>query len=192
MMQSQDRETLFATLPSPWPDDVLPAIQQSVHRTNRSVVVLDDDPTGTQTVYDIPVLTTWDVAELTEILRAGTPLCYILTNSRSMVTVQAQALATEIGRNLQAAAQATGRRFSVISRSDSTLRGHYPAEVDPLLTALGKQEAIHLIAPFFEEGGRYTINDIHWVQEDDTLPPTCASGLLRTPTAACLRIESHH
>lgn len=170
-IKRQPLDTLLATLPPPWPEDVLPAIQQAIHQTQRTVVVLDDDPTGTQTVYDIPVLTTWSIDSLKEMLRDGIPLFYVLTNSRSMLPARAQEIATAIGHNLQAAAAETGKSFSVISRSDSTLRGHYPAEVDPLLTALDKQDAVHLIIPFFEEGGRFTINDIHWVQEDDMLVP---------------------
>ncbi len=165
------RDEVFATLPPVWPNDVLPAVAHAVKGAQRSIVVLDDDPTGTQTVYDIPVLTTWDEATIAELFEAQTPLFYILTNSRSMVPSRAQAVAKEIGNNLHAASLRAKRQFSVISRSDSTLRGHYPTEVDPLLAALDKTHAVHLIAPFFEEGGRYTINDIHWVEEGDELVP---------------------
>jgi hypothetical protein len=48
---------LFASLVPEWPDDLLPAIQRRIAESGRKLVVLDDDPTGTQTVYGIPVLT---------------------------------------------------------------------------------------------------------------------------------------
>ncbi len=54
-------ETL-AALPEPWPDSLLPAIQERLAATERTLVVLDDDPTGTQTVHDVPVLTEWSRA----------------------------------------------------------------------------------------------------------------------------------
>jgi hypothetical protein len=49
------RAALFATLPPEWPDDPISAI--AAMRDAAKVVVLDDDPTGTQTVHSIPVLT---------------------------------------------------------------------------------------------------------------------------------------
>src|SRR5262245_51947924 len=131
--QRVKRADLFATLPQDWPEDTLPAIQAS----GEKVVVLDDDPTGTQTVYGIPVLTKWPVETLCIELANDLPAFYLLTNSRSMSLSEAQALNAEIGRNLVEAARSTGRRFVVASRSDSTLRGHFPGEVDALAEALG-------------------------------------------------------
>ena len=164
-----------------WPDDLLPAIRKQVARRNESVVVLDDDPTGTQTVHDVPILTGWDADVLSAEFERATPLFYVLTNSRSLPRTQAKKLAEEIGRNLQQASQQTGRRFVVISRSDSTLRGHYPAEVDALAQALGKESAVCVIIPFFKEGGRLTINDVHHVLEDDMLVPAAETPFARDP-----------
>jgi uncharacterized protein YgbK (DUF1537 family) len=164
-----------------WPDDLLPAIREQVGKRNESVVVLDDDPTGTQTVHDVPILTGWDVDVLSAEFGRATPLFYILTNSRSLPRTHAEELAGEIGQNLQRAAQQTGRRFVVISRSDSTLRGHYPAEVDALAQALGKENAVCVIIPFFKEGGRLTINDVHHVLEDDVLVPAAETPFARDP-----------
>lgn len=164
------RETL-AALPPVWSEDPVPVIAASNKAADRSIVVLDDDPTGTQTVHDIPVLTEWSVACLEAELASGTPLFYILTNSRSLPEVEAKALAVEIGTNLQEASTRSGRGVSVISRSDSTLRGHYPLEVDALLDSLQCKNAVHVLAPFFEEGGRFTIGDEHFVAEGDQLIP---------------------
>lgn len=177
--QAIQRETLLTSLPQPWPHSLLPAIQQQIAASQRSLIVLDDDPTGTQTVYDLPVLTEWTVATLRAELAQGTPTFYILTNSRSLPLPAAQALNAEIGRNLLAASQATGRDFAVVSRSDSTLRGHYPGETDALMAALGHQVDATLIIPFFLEGGRFTVNDVHYVAEGEQLVPAAETPFAR-------------
>ena len=177
--QPMPKDALLASLPQPWPESLLPTIQQQLAAGQRSLIVLDDDPTGTQTVYDLPVLTEWTVATLRAELALGTPTFYLLTNSRSLPLPAAQELNAEIGRNLLAAAQATGRDFAVVSRSDSTLRGHYPGETDALTAALGQQVDATLIIPFFLEGGRFTINDVHYVAEGDQLVPAAATPFAR-------------
>ena len=164
------KETL-KNLPDDWPNDLLPSIRERVLGTKRTIVVLDDDPTGTQTVYDVPVLTSWDRKLIEAELKSGCPLFYILTNSRSLGDAEARRINVEIAKNLQAASKTTQRPFTVISRSDSTLRGHYPTEVDALIETLDQRDAIQLIVPFFFEGGRVTIEDIHYVAEGDNLVP---------------------
>jgi uncharacterized protein YgbK (DUF1537 family) len=165
------RESLLNRLPPEWPADLLPEIQRQVQASGRKLVVLDDDPTGTQTVHGIPVLTHWPVEALAEELAGQTPAFYLLTNSRSLTLPQAQALNAEIGRNLTEAARRTGTDFAVVSRSDSTLRGHFPGEVEALAHALQTDFDGWLLIPFFLEGGRYTIEDIHYVAEEDMLTP---------------------
>jgi uncharacterized protein YgbK (DUF1537 family) len=170
MMQEKilSQAEVYATLPPIWPTSLLPQIQAKLHQASKvatKVVVLDDDPTGTQTVYDVPVLTTWGVEELARELATPGPVFYILTNSRSLPLAEAQALAIEIGQALAAAGVQTGQAFTVVSRSDSTLRGHYPGEVDALASALSIVDAATLIIPYFREGGRYTIHDVHYVAE---------------------------
>ena len=154
-----------------WPEDLLPAIQRENAQKPASIVVLDDDPTGTQTVYDVPVVTNWDLSTMVDEFERGKPLFYVLTNSRSLSKAQAVDLAEDAGSKILEASERTGRAFEVISRSDSTLRGHFPAEVDSLANVLGMETAVRLIVPFFEEGGRYTINDIHYVKEAEQLIP---------------------
>jgi uncharacterized protein YgbK (DUF1537 family) len=129
---------------------------------------MDDDPTGVQTVYDTTVLLTWGEDELRTELARSAPVFFVLTNSRSLPQPQAVAINQEIGRRL--AASAPGR-FVVASRSDSTLRGHYPAEVLALQEGLAQPFDGHLIVPAFFEGGRYTIDDTHWVATGDELVP---------------------
>ena len=132
------KSELFGLLPPVWPEDLLPQMRQAVARSKRKIVVLDDDPTGTQTVHGVPVLTTWTVEALSEELANDLPCFYVLTNSRAFPVEEAVRINREVGRNLTTASmRQPGRRdFVVISRSDSTLRGHFPAEVDALGVAL--------------------------------------------------------
>ena len=162
---------LLASLTDEWPYDLLPEIQRRVRAGRRKIVVVDDDPLGTQTVYDLPILTEWPVERLREELASEFPAFYVLTNSRSLPPDRAESVNAEIGRNLVEAAAHVGREFVVISRSDSTLRGHFPGEVQALAEALAQDFDAWLIIPFFLEGGRYTIGDVHYVAEGEWLVP---------------------
>ncbi len=173
------KQELFARLPTEWPDDPFPAIQAAVRASGAKVVVLDDDPTGTQTVHGVPVLTEWPVAALRAELANELPACYLLTNSRSMTLDAARKLNDTIGRNLATAAREAGRPFVVVSRSDSTLRGHFPGEVESLVGALGQQFDAWILAPYFLAGGRYTIGDVHYVAEGERLTPAGATEFAR-------------
>src|SRR5437763_1727954 len=62
-MAARERDELLGSLPPEWPQDPLPEIRARLARDRRVVVILDDDPTGTQTVHDVPVVTAWDEAE---------------------------------------------------------------------------------------------------------------------------------
>ncbi len=157
---------LLASLP-PEPDeaDLLPAIQCAVAQGARPLVAVDDDPTGVQTVYDTIVLLDWDRADLAHAIAAPEPLFFVLTNTRSMPEAQASKLNRQLGADLVAAAE--GRRFAVASRSDSTLRGHFPAEVLALCDGLALPVDGILVVPAFFEGGRYTVDDTHWVGVPD-------------------------
>ncbi|GIV79052.1 MAG: hypothetical protein KatS3mg050_3446 [Litorilinea sp.] len=173
------RQELFQQLPVEWPEPLLPEIRRQVAAGGRKLVVLDDDPTGTQTVYDVPVLTSWEVEALKAELAADGPVFYILTNSRSLPLAQAQALNQEIGRNLRQAGAEAQRDFAVVSRSDSTLRGHFPGEVEALAAALETDFDATLLIPFFLEGGRYTIHDVHYVAEGEHLIPAAETPFAR-------------
>lgn len=166
-----NKQQLLNGLPPEWPEDVLPTLRGLLQASGRKLVVLDDDPTGTQTVYDIAVLTEWPVEALARELSSGAPVFYLLTNSRSLPAPQAAALNREIAENLVRAAEQTGQDFAVVSRSDSTLRGHFPNEVEALAAGLGQHFDGWLLIPFFIEGGRYTIDDVHYVAEGETLIP---------------------
>ncbi|KAK7540882.1 uncharacterized protein J3D65DRAFT_616809 [Phyllosticta citribraziliensis] len=167
-------ETL-AALPRAHPGDLRAQTRQFLSSNAASIpllIALDDDPTGTQTCHDIPVLTVWDVPTLRAefaATRAGSGF-FILTNSRALHAEDARSLVTEICLNLKAASDATGKPFEVVLRGDSTLRGHFPDECDVVEEVLGEADA-WVLAPFFLQGGRYTIGDVHYVAEGETLLP---------------------
>ncbi|MBP3398254.1 MAG: hypothetical protein J6K75_00715, partial [Erysipelotrichaceae bacterium] len=92
------------------------------------IVVLDDDPTGIQTVHDIDVLMKFDENELIKMMQDPSGLVYLSTNSRSLMPEETKQLHRQIISNLVKASEVTRRDFLVISRGDSTLRGHYPLE----------------------------------------------------------------
>lgn len=88
-----------------------------------------------------------------------------------MIANKAALLVKDICRNLEAAAKTVPDiSYTVVLRGDSTLRGHFPEEVDAVVSVLGDMDA-WIICPFFLQGGRYTIEDIHYVAESDRLIP---------------------
>lgn len=162
---------LTKDLPPPWPEELRAANRKQLLASGKAIVVLDDDPTGTQTVSDLPVLTDWSVACLQEEFERGTPVFYLLTNSRALTAEQTESLHREIGENVVEAGRASGREFLVISRSDSTLRGHFPLEVDTLGESLQLEAPLVFFLPFFEAGGRLTLNGTHYVVENGEAIP---------------------
>jgi uncharacterized protein YgbK (DUF1537 family) len=162
---------IFDSLPPENKAEMLPSIRKEFLRNPRTIIVLDDDPTGTQTCYDVVVLTSWKVPLLVAELKKEPSILFILTNSRSLEEADAVALAAQIGKNLTEAVKESGRKISVISRSDSTLRGHFPAEVDAIARALGMENAVRILVPAFIEGGRFTIHDVHYIRESHGLVP---------------------
>jgi uncharacterized protein YgbK (DUF1537 family) len=143
--------------------------------TNTKIIVLDDDPTGSQTVHSCLLLTRWDPDTLREALCDDAPLFFVLTNTRGMDAGRAAALTTEVCANLRTALDAEQRAGNpisaiLVSRSDSTLRGHYPVETDAIAAALGPFDA-HFLVPAFFEGGRITRDSVHYVVTDGNAVP---------------------
>lgn len=135
--------------------------------TDTKVIVLDDDPTGSQTVHSCLLLTRWDVDTLLEALTDDAPLFFVLTNTRGMSAQRAAQITHEVCRNLHEALarlESQGRKLNpiLVSRSDSTLRGHYPVETDAITAALGPFDA-HFLVPAFFEGGRITRDSVHYL-----------------------------
>lgn len=142
---------------------------------NKKIVVLDDDPTGVQTVHNISVYTDWSVDSIEKGFAENNSMFFILTNSRGLTVEETTLVHQEISERILAVSKETGKEFILISRSDSTLRGHYPLETKLLKETIeaGSNQKIdgEIIFPFFKEGGRFTINNIHYVQEGDVLVP---------------------
>ncbi|MEC4802912.1 MAG: four-carbon acid sugar kinase family protein [Jaaginema sp. PMC 1079.18] len=134
--------------------------------TRPKVIVLDDDPTGSQTVHSCLLLMQWDVETLRLGLRDKAPIFFVLTNTRALTPEKAQAVTREVCHNLKIAIKAEGiEEFLVVSRSDSTLRGHYPVETDVIAAELGGFDA-HFLIPAFFEGGRVTKDSTHYLEID--------------------------
>lgn len=139
--------------------------------TQPKIIVLDDDPTGSQTVHGCLLLTCWDVETLKLGLSDASPIFFILTNTRALTPAQADAVTREVCRNLkQAIASTQTQDFLIVSRSDSTLRGHYPVETDAISEELGPFDA-HFLTPAFFEGGRITRDSVHYLIIDGIPTP---------------------
>ena len=144
------------------------------------VAVIDDDPTGTQTVHDVNVLSyPWrdeDVdAEFANHKavdsRGNRNNCFfVLANTRALPEEEAVKRARSIGTVLKDVSETSSRHKvrCVASRSDSTLRGHFPAEVDALADGLGWDDPVIILAPFFFEGNRVTANNVHYLADPKT------------------------
>ena len=135
------------------------------------IIVLDDDPTGSQTVHSCLLLMRWDVETLRLGLKDDAPIFFILTNTRSLTPESAASVTREVCHNLKLALAAEKiADFLVVSRSDSTLRGHYPIETDVIAEELGPFDA-HFLVPAFFEGGRITRDSIHYLIIDGVPTP---------------------
>jgi uncharacterized protein YgbK (DUF1537 family) len=134
----------------------------------RKVVVLDDDPTGSQTLHGCPLLLRWDRATLRRGLAHPSPFLFLLANTRALDPAAAAERLRQICRQLRPAlaeAQAAGAvdQWLLVSRGDSTLRGHFPLEVELLAEELGPFDAT-LLVPAFLPGERTTRHGVHLLQ----------------------------
>ena len=175
-------------------DSFAPADDSSVSRDlagefpdfQRKIVVLDDDPTGIQTVHDIFVYTDWSRETIREAFLDPSSMFFILTNSRSLSQADTSRIHREIAETVASVSRETGRDFLLLSRADSTLRGHYPLETALLRETLESSTDYsidgEIFCPFFPEGGRYTINNIHYVQEGKQLVPAGETEFARDKT----------
>ena len=137
-------------------------------------MVLDDDPTGVQTVHDVSVYTDWSKESIKSGFEEKNKLFYILTNSRGFTIEQTIKAHKEIANTIAEVGRELNKEYIIISRSDSTLRGHYPLETKLLKdieNQNGKKIDGEILCPFFKEGGRFTINNIHYVKYDNKLVP---------------------
>lgn len=145
---------------------------EALKNDDTKVIVLDDDPTGIQTVHDIYVYTDWKKDTIVEAFNDPNKMSFVLTNSRGLTAEETEKAHKEMAESIVYAAEKTGKKYAVISRSDSTLRGHYPLETAVLEKSLTDTSFDgEIIMPYFLEGGRYTAGDVHYVANGDVLVP---------------------
>jgi len=150
-------------------------LKDELANLNKKIIVLDDDPTGVQTVHDISVYTDWAVDSIERGFAEKNAMFFILTNSRGYTAAETEKAHKEIAENVLEVAKRQGKDFIIISRGDSTLRGHYPLETEVLKETIesGSDNKMdgEVIIPFFKEGGRFTVDNIHYVQYEEYLVP---------------------
>ncbi len=160
-------------------------LKKEIENNDTKFVVLDDDPTGVQTVHDISVYTDWTVESMKKGFMDDNKVFYILTNSRGMTEAETTKIHHEIIDAVAQAAAETGKNYQFISRSDSTLRGHYPLETELLKEGVeknGKTVDGEVLFPFFKEGGRFTIDNTHYVKYGDELVPAAQTEFAKDKT----------
>ncbi|SDH85214.1 Uncharacterized conserved protein YgbK, DUF1537 family [Alteribacillus persepolensis] len=163
------------SLPQYNKEEVDKHFQERFDSFRHKVIALDDDPTGVQTVHNIPVFTDWSEDTIEQAFDDPRQLVFILTNSRSFSEAETKQVHQDIAERIARISQKKDMPFLLISRGDSTLRGHYPLETEVLKDTLEQNldEAIdgEIIMPFFRQGGRLTVQDVHYIQQGDTFTP---------------------
>jgi uncharacterized protein YgbK (DUF1537 family) len=176
---SQIRTTLPPVLP------VSATAVAAAARAGRRVAVLDDDPTGTQGVSGLPVLTRWGVEDLRWALRQDVSAFFVLTNTRSLDAETAARRGREVVAAVLAAAEMERADVAFAIRGDSTLRGHYPLETDVATRTMRDVAGIDVdgvvFAPAYIDAGRLTVDGVQWVRTPDGFVPVGATEFARDP-----------
>jgi uncharacterized protein YgbK (DUF1537 family) len=161
-------------------------IRRALADAGRRIAVLDDDPTGSQTVHGVDVVTVFEPDEVAAGLSEVGSTCFLLTNTRSLPEDDAVELNTRIGRMLFEVAGRLDAPIGVVSRSDSTLRGHVIAEVRALdavrRKATGQGFDGVLLAPAYFEAGRFTAGNLHWARVGGDVLPVSETEFARDAT----------
>jgi len=155
-------------------------LRRSVAADARRVVVLDDDPTGTQSIADVDYVLDLGEPGLRQALRAGGGPIYVLTNTRAHSRSEAIGIVSHVVEVARGVCREQDRGLAVVLRGDSTLRGHVFAEVD----ALSTNASVTLLVPAFPEAGRMTIDGVHYVTVDGQRIPADSSEYARDPDFA--------
>jgi uncharacterized protein YgbK (DUF1537 family) len=176
-------DELRLSLPAPHVEpDARRRIRARLLASGRRIAVIDDDPTGTQTAHGARVFLDWERDAMASAVRDAEPLFFVSTNSRSLDVAAAAATGKVVGERLARAAAEAGTGLSFVSRSDSTLRGHFPGEVTALAAGAGIRPDAILLVPAFFEGGRFTAGDVHWVNLRGRLLPAARTEFAKDPS----------
>ena len=147
------------------------------------MVVLDDDPTGIQTVHGCLLITQWDEDSVRKGFADAEPFFYILTNTRAMTREEAEQVTREAMEMVIKVNQDYGYRLIIVSRSDSCLRGHFPLETDVMRQCLvAHGYSVYEKTPFcpaFIEAGRVTIDGVHYMRDGERLIPVSETEFAR-------------
>ena len=152
----------------------------------RRTAVLDDDPTGSQSVHDVSLVTSHSESDYIAALSSPGSTCFFLTNTRGMTIANAIVENEAVGSMLFAIQTQLGAPFDIVSRSDSTLRGHVIDEV--LALDATRREGFGsgfdgvLFAPAYLEAGRFTEGDIHYATVGGRAVPVGKSEFARDAT----------
>lgn len=172
---SIEKQTAIGRYPKYDREVVQKNLGEALSRLDKKIVVLDDDPTGVQTVHDVHVYTDWTKESVQQGFEEDNSIFFILTNSRGFTEQVTTDVHKEIAENVIEVSKKLGKDFILISRGDSTLRGHYPLETKILreIIEANSDKVIdgEVIIPFFLEGGRFTIDNVHYVANGDVLVP---------------------
>jgi uncharacterized protein YgbK (DUF1537 family) len=136
-------------------------------------LVLDDDPTGTQTVAGVRVILEPSAAAFRTWRDSGEHAAFVLTNSRALPEDEAVVLV----RRVATAGRQAIAQVEFLLRGDSTLRGHVFAEIDALATP----GSVSLFVPAFPEGGRVTIDGVHYQEQDGRRVPVATTEFAADP-----------
>jgi uncharacterized protein YgbK (DUF1537 family) len=143
-------------------------------------IVLDDDPTGTQSASGVTVLLESNADLLTEALRDNDSV-YVQTNSRAIDEAAAVALVGAVRSDGLEAARRLGDDVRFVLRGDSTLRGHVFAESDVFAGDVAASDSIMVFVPAFPAGGRTTVDGVHLVSIDGVAIPAAETEYASDP-----------
>ena len=152
--------------------------------SDRRLLILDDDPTGSQCVAGIDVAFDLDPAIPVGVLEGPGSACFVLTNTRALDEQEAVALNRRVLAGvLDGGVPASG--LHVVSRSDSTLRGHVIAEpvaIADELAARGIDVDAFVLCPAMLEAGRFTEGDVHYATVDGEAVEVAETDFARDAT----------
>ncbi len=152
-------------------------------RLQGPLVVLDDDPTGTQNVTGVPVVLEATPELIAEAASSGARGLYVLTNSRAHRPERAYALVRDA---VSAAVAALGLPRFVL-RGDSTLRGHVLEEYRGLCDVVfPRRTPPLLLVPSLPHqlAGRVTLGGIHLIERGGQRIPLHETEYAADPTFA--------
>ena len=146
-------------------------LSRAMEGFHKKLVVLDDDPTGVQTVHDVSVYTDWEEESIGSGFEEKESMFFILTNSRSFSTEETTKAHRDIAERVKKVAWRKGSGFHAhFSWRFHPARPLSPGNPDPGRGAWVVVDG-EIICPFFQEGGRYTMDNIHYVKEQENLVP---------------------